>query len=200
MRTPRSMTFGAYNTHADGLWTLTGWELGPAIMKQNLVEIPGSSELLDLSTSLTDGEPTYGSRPLTATFESSEGDRLAREARISQMTNALDGYKLNIVLPDDADHYLVGRLSVKKLYNDMAHASVQVTAVCEPWRYSKEETVVSLQAAAEEQQAALVNLGRRGVVPLLEITEGDVLLVYGAASWAVLAICNGILSLLKGVL
>ena len=178
------MTFGTYNTHADGLWTLTGWKLDPAIFKQNLVEIPGSSELLDLSTSLTDGEPTYSGRNFLATFESSEGDRLARKARISQMVNALDGYRMNIILPDDPDHYITGRLSVQELYNDMAHASVQVTAVVDPWRYAAEETVITLQATETEQQAVLTNLGRRGVVPLVEIKGGDVLLVFGAASWA----------------
>lgn len=184
MRTPRSIKFGEYDTHADGRWTLTGWSFSDAEYKQNLVEVPGRSELLDLSTSLTDGEPTYGSRTLTATFESSEGLRLAREARISQMVNALDGYRTDIILPDDAEHYIAGRVSVKKLYNDEAHASVQVIAVCDPWRYAKDETLVVLQATEEVQTATLVNWGRRGVVPVLAVTEGEVLLVYGSASWA----------------
>lgn len=184
MRQPREILFGSYYTHATGLWTLAKWELSDAQYKQNLVEVPGRSEPLDLSTALTDGEPTYSSRTLTATFESSEGNRLAREARISQMVNALDGYRMNIVLPDDADHYLEGRVSVKRLYNDEAHASVQVTAVCDPWKYAKDETVVNLAAATEEQQAVLINTGRRSVVPLLEVSEGEVLLAYGAASWA----------------
>lgn len=184
MITPRSMTFGSYNTSANGLWTLTSWSLSDPVYKQNLVEVPGSSELLDLSTSLTDGEPTYSPRTLTATFESSEGDRLARKGRISQMVNALDGYRMNIVLPDDVGHYITGRPSVRELYNNEAHASVQVTAICDPWRYAAEETVVTLQAEETAQEATLINQGRLGVVPLLEVIEGDVLLVYGAASWA----------------
>jgi len=187
MRTPRSMTFGSYNTHADGRWTLASWDLSPAVYKPNLVEVPGRSEPLDLSTALTDGEPTYSSRTLTAVFEGSEGTRLEREARISQMVNALDGYRMNIILPDDAAHYITGRLSVARLYNDEAHGSVQVTAVCDPWRYAQAETVVNLQAAEYAQEAVLVNQGRRGMVPLLEVTGGDVLLVYGAASWALSA-------------
>ena len=184
MRTPRSMTFGSYHTHADGLWTLTGWKFSDATYKQTLVEIPGSSVLLDLSTSLTGGEPTYSSRTLTATFESSEGDRLARKARIEKMINTLDGYRMNIILPDDPDRYITGRLSVKELYNDMAHASVQVTAVCEPWKYAKAETVVSLQAETDEQEATLVNSGRLGLVPTLVVTDGDVRVTYGTNSWA----------------
>lgn len=184
MRTAREIRFGEYYTHATGRWTLTKWEFSAATYKQNLVEVPGRSEPLDLSTALTDGEPTYTSRVLTATFESSEDNRLAREARINQMVNALDGYRMNIVLPDDDGHYITGRVSVIRLYNDEAHASVQVTAVCDPWRYANNETVVNLQATETPQEATLVNLGRRGVVPLLEITSGEVLLVYGTSSWA----------------
>lgn len=184
MRTPREIRFGEYYTHASGLWTLTGLELSAAKSEQNLVEVPGRSAPLDLSTALTDGEPTYGSRTLKATFESSEGSRLAREARINQMTNALDGYRMNIVLPDDLDHYLSGRVHVERLYNDEAHASVRVTATCDPWRYAKNETVVTLQATNVEQTAILTNQGRLGVVPLLNITQGDALLAFGGASWA----------------
>lgn len=187
MRTPRSMTFGSYNTHADGLWTLTGFALEDPALKTNLVEIPGSSELLDLSTALTDGEPTYGSRTLKATFESSEGDRLAREERISKMLNRLDGYRVNIVLPDDVQHYLSGRVQVKRIYNDMAHASVQVTAVCDPWRYDKEETVVSLQATATEQTAVIINQGRLSVVPTVTVQGDEVGLVFGDFSRALSA-------------
>ena len=100
------------------------------------------------------------------------------------MVNALDGYRMNIILPDDTEHYIVGRVSVKRLYNDEAHASVQVTAVCEPWRYANEETVVTLQATTTEQEAALINRGRLGVVPLLAVTEGEILLTYAGLSWA----------------
>lgn len=184
MKTPREIRFGEYYTHANGLWTLSGLELSDAKYKQNMVEVPGRSAPLDLSTALTDGEPTYGTRTLKATFESSEGSRLAREARISQMANALDGYRMNIVLPDDLDHYLSGRVHVERLYNDEAHASVRVTATCDPWRYAKDETVVTLQATEVEQTALLTNQGRLGVVPVVNITGGDVHLTFGGASWA----------------
>lgn len=184
MRTPREIRFGEYYTHASGLWTLAGLELTDAKYEENMVTVPGRSAPLDLSAALTDGDPTYGTRTLKATFESSEGSRLARESRISQVVNMLDGYRMNIVLPDDPEHYLTGRVHVERLYNDEAHASIRVTATCDPWRYAKDETVVTLQATAVEQTATLTNWGRLGVVPLLNITQGDVLLTFGTASWA----------------
>lgn len=183
----RGLIIGEYNTAAEQ-WTLTGLALSDAPQQTNLVSVPGRRKgPLDLSTALTDGEPVYGSRTLTATFETSEGTRLEREDRISAMINRLDGWLLNIVLPDDPHRYVKGRVSVSRLYNDLAHASVSVTATCEPWRYNAAETTVVLTATEAAQSAALLNHGRLSVVPLLEVSGGDVVLVYGAHSWALSA-------------
>lgn len=182
----RKIIYGTYDTDVNGLWTLTEWELEPAQIITNYVDVPGRVKgPLDLSTALTDGEPRFGSRTLVAVFESSEGDRLARKSRMDTMVNWLSGWRMNIVLPDNPDHYLVGRVTVEPLYNDMAHASVQVTAVCEPWLYKNTETVVTLTAASTEKTATLSNPGRLTVVPLLEITgtSASVLIKFGTASW-----------------
>lgn len=184
----RTIQLGDYDTAAHGLWTLTGWEFPTPVQETNLVNVPGRVKgPLDLTTTLTDGEPRYGARPLSITLESSEGDRLAREARISEMINKLHGRRVNFVLPDHPLHYGTGRLHVEKLYNDMAHASVQVTGTCEPWLYAKEETVVQIASTAEAQTVRLRNAGAMPVVPTLEITaeEGaSILLGFGAASLA----------------
>lgn len=179
----RKIVFGSYNTAAQG-WTLTNWSLGDPQYKSNMVDVPGGDGSIDLSAVLTDGEPRYGDRPLTATFESSNGTRLEREAAIDTMRNWLDGWSVNIELPDDPTHYITGRLHVAKLYSDMAHASVQVTATCQPWRYAVDETRVILTAGEDEQTATLINQGRRSVVPLIEIQGGPVTLKFGTASWA----------------
>lgn len=180
----RKIVFGTYDTAVEGLWTLTGWVLTDAEQKTEYLALPGSNGHLDVSTALTDGEPVYNSRTLTATFESSEGTRLEREDRINRMVNWLDGWRMNIALPDDPLHYITGRVHVKRLYNDPAHASVQVVATCDPWRYNVAETVIGLQATAAAQTTALINSGRLSRVPTLTISGGDVLLVAGAASWA----------------
>lgn len=182
----RKIIFGTYDTAADGLLTLTGWELSAPVYQSNMVEVPGRDGLLDLSTALTDGEPRYGSRTLTATFETSEGTRLERKARFDTMVNWLDGWRMDIQLPDDDSHYITGRLSIAVEYNDPAHGAVTVTAVCDPWRYLKEEHVVTLAAATEAQTATLVNAGRKSQAPTVTISGNDaaVTLVYGAYTWA----------------
>lgn len=182
----RGLIIGNYDTAAE-LWTLTAWTFSDPIKVTNIVDVPGRRKgPLDLSTALTDGDPVYSSRTLTATFECSEGTRLEREDKIDDMVNQLDGLQFNIVLPDDPYRYVTGTVSVARLYNDLAHASVQVTATCEPWRYNNAETAVVLAAATTAQTRALRNTGRLAVVPLLEVS-GDVVLVFGTYSWALSA-------------
>ena len=183
----RGLLIGTYNTAAEQ-WTLTEWKLSDQQVVTNLVDVPGRRKgPLDLSAALTDGDPVYDGRTLTAILECSEGTRLAREDKISEMINALDGWRLNIVLPDDPYRYITGRVSVAKLYNDLAHGSVKVAATCEPWRYNAAETTVVLPASATAKTAALLNRGRLAVVPILQVTGGDVVLIYGANSWALSA-------------
>ena len=181
----RKLVLGTYDTFLNGPWTLVNWELSPAQYRSHIVTVPGRDGDLDLSTALTDGTPRYGNRNLTATLERSDGTRQERETAISTMVNWLDGWRLDIRIPDDEGHYLVGRVHVERLYNDLAHAAVAVSAVCDPWRYSNNETVIKLTAGVDALPARLPNSGRRTVVPSLQIT-GDgasVTLVYGAHSW-----------------
>lgn len=182
----RKLILGTYDTIDQGPWALSSLQLTDPEYQQNFVTVPGRSGPLDLSTVLTDGEPIYGARTLTATLENSEGTREDREQLISIMTNWLSGWRMNIVHPDFPNYYLTGRVHIEKLYSDLAHAAVAVTAICDPWKYAENETLVVLTASAEEKTALLPNEGRMTVVPLLTIEGEDasVLLAFGAASWA----------------
>ncbi len=182
----RTIKLGSYDTAAN-LWTLSAWSLSPAEYKQTLIEVPGRIDgPLDYSTAQTDGEPVYSSRTLTVTLESSEGTRLERKHRIREMVNLLDGREIDILLPDDDWYYLHGRAKVTPLYNDPAHASVQVTATCAPWLYALEDTVVELTATSATQTATIKNNGRRPVLPSVVVT-GSVNLALGVRSWALSA-------------
>lgn len=191
----RKLLLGEYNT-AEHLWTLASCTFSDPAQVRNMLDIPGRRKgPLDVSTVLTDGDPVYGSRTLTAVLESSEGNRLEREARIAQMVNWLDGWWVDIILPDEIEtgRYIRGTLSIKKIYNNLAHAQVQVTATCEPWIYEASETVTTLTAEATEKTATLVNNGRLAVVPLLVITDtadgsaAQVYLKYNGLNWTLSA-------------
>ncbi len=178
----RRIIIGPYDTAVEGKWTLAAWNFGKAEAEESYANIPGRNGLLDLSTVLTDGEPYYGSREFEAVLESSEGTRLERDERINSMINRLDGWRFNITLPDDPNHYITGRVRVERLYNDLAHASVRVTATCDPWRYNNSETVVGLIATNTVQTTSLLNTGRRSVVPRITVTGGDVTIVFNTGT------------------
>lgn len=182
----RKMVFGTYDTVLHGPWTLASWELSPALHRTQFVEVPGRDGELDLSTVLTDGSPRYGNRVLEAVLERSDLSRQAREAAISDMINQLDGLHMQIRIPDDELHYLQGRVSVARNYNDLAHAAVTVTATVDPWRYSINETVYRLTAESGARTVRLTNVGRRAVVPTIEVIgdTASVLLTYEGHSWA----------------
>jgi hypothetical protein len=103
------------------------------------------------------------------------------------MINQLDGWRLDIVLPDKPQHYLTGRLHVEVEYNDNAHAAVVVTATCDTSLYFQTERTYLLQAAAEQRLAVLSNAGRRTVAPQVTVASGSVSLAYGAYSWTLSA-------------
>lgn len=185
-RARRKMMFGEYDTDYDGPWTLCEWSLSEPEAQTNYVEVIGRmAGPLDLSTYLTGGDPRYGSRDLEARFECSENTRLWREDLISVMTNKLHGQRVDITLPDDDTRYITGRLHVTKDYNDPAHASVSVSAVCSPWRYSKQETQVSVLAVETVQEFVLSNAGRRILVPNVTVSgyDANVVLTYGERTW-----------------
>ena len=178
----RKIIIGTYDTAAEGQWVLSSLSLGRAAYQENYLSVPGHSGQLDLSTVLTDGEPYYGSREFEAVLESSEGTRQERETRINQMVNQLDGWRHNIILPDDPEHYINGRVRVERLFNNPVHASVRVTATCDPWRYNNAETVVGLIATSTEQTVQVFNNGRCSVVPVIKVTGGEVTLKHNTGT------------------
>lgn len=185
-RARRKMVFGEYDTDYDGPWTLCEWTFSEPEAQTNYVEVPGrAAGPLDLSTYLTGGDPRYGSRELTARFECSEGTRLEREELIFHMVNRLHGQRVDIVLPDDDTRYIMGRLHVTKEYNNLAHASISVSAVCDPWRYSKQSTRVEMQAIEVSREFVLSNAGRRILVPTVAVSgyNARVHLTCGDNTW-----------------
>ena len=185
----RSIKLGDYDTAANQ-WTLSALSFPEPDPVENLLQVPGRiAGPLDLSTALTNGEPRYNTRSLSATLETSEGTREERAARISTMVNRLHGQRVNIVLPDHPNHYAVGRLTVRQLYNDMAHASVEVLGTCEPWLYAATEKAVQLTAASSIKAYTLKNTGAMPVTPLVTITGtgASFRLGYGSNAWTLSA-------------
>lgn len=181
----RKIVFGTYDTALFG-WTLCEFAFPEPDYQAKFLEIPGGIPL-DASTGLTDGEPSYNNRTLTARLENSVGTYPEREALIHKMRNALDGRQMEIVLPDYPGYYTRGRVQVKKEFNNLAYASVVVSAICDPWIYRRTERVYNLTATTAKQVVELYNAGRCRVIPDLTVTGSgaSVLLEFGTVSEAI---------------
>lgn len=172
-RQKRGLLIGDYDTAAEG-WVMSAYAFSEPEELTNYVTVPGRVKgPLNMSTVLTGGEPTFGSRNLSASFECSDFTRLERDQLISNMVNQLHGREFEITLPDEPDRYIVGKVYVKKEYSDMAHCKVNLTAVCEPWRYNKQETVIVWNGSENEVEVMLYNNGRMPVIPTIEVSTPD---------------------------
>lgn len=180
----RKLIIGDYDTETTWPWTLTELELSAPEQQTNYVTVPGRSGSVDLSTAVS-GLPVYNDRTLTATLETSEGTRAQRETAINTMVNRLDGLRLHIVLPDDPSGYLDGRISVARNYNDLAHASVTISAVCYPYKLKSAETTVTASLTEADTEISL-SCDRRPVVPSIT-TTAETVLTWGADSYTVSA-------------
>lgn len=170
----RKVMIGDYDTRAKG-WTLSGCQLAPAEWRENLIEVPGMDGVLDASAALT-GSVTYAPRLLELTLERSDGTRTARTAALDELVNSLDGQALHIILPDDEQHYLTGRVRVAQQYNDLAHAQVLISANCDPWRYKVAATTVARSDLGTAYKQLSLPNERRPVIPTITVGQATTLL------------------------
>lgn len=165
----RFILFDKYNTAYDWGLLLTAKAVTDPTPKTNYQKLDGASGSLDLSEALT-GEVTYDDRTLTASFSLSEGTRQEREAVLRKVVAALHGRKVRIVEPDDPEHYLVGRVNIMGSTNGPAYATLDVEAVCEPWRYAVNESERRVVVQNNSTDVVICNTGTKTVCPVIIVT------------------------------
>lgn len=166
----------------DGKSTLTHYGLDliscaitPPRRKQYLVSIPASDGDLDLMDGLC--PPRFETRTITAVFALPPGN--ARET-VDQLINDLEGREINIVLPNDAGHYMRGKIHVSSA-GALPGAEVTVSATCAPWRHFAEEVVYHIPESDVEVVYTFANAGTREVVPTVT-ASGELTIVYDGSS------------------
>lgn len=173
----RGIQIGEHHTGDDWGLLLNSKSVSPPAPKVVTVAVDGRDGDLDLSEALT-GEMRYSNREASFGFILTEGTQIERETLIGEIINAVHGLRKNIILPDDPDHYLVGRCNVSEVKNDRAYGTLRITATCEPYRYSVLETVRTITATTTAKEVVLTNSGRKTVVPSITVT-GSVSVTFG---------------------
>ena len=166
----RGVYFNDYHTNNDWGLILNSKELDPPTPKVVKVSVDGRDGDLDLSEALT-GEIRYENRGAEFTFLVTEGSQADRDYMINNIINNIHGRTCKIILPDDLEHYLLGRCSVSGVTNDKAYGSFSVSADCEPFRYSIYETKRTIDLTNIAIEVALVNNGRKTVIPTIVVDD-----------------------------
>lgn len=148
------MMYGVYIDNIDtmaelGLILTAELTIGTPEPRTNYVTVPEADGDLDLTGVLTGGAVRYGMREISfelyPAFDIIAGTRspaTEQHAALirSRLANLIHGQKHKLWLPDDGNHYFLGRMAVgeKGGYNNTV---IPVTMTAEPWRYKTMETV-----------------------------------------------------------
>lgn len=148
-----------------GLSALRYWGLSllrctitPPKRKQSLVDILCASGSTDLLRGLC--EPVYESRTVTAEFEPVGDIRTC----VDRLLQELEGQQIHLTLPDDYRYYMIGDIHINSA-GAFRGDPITITAVCFPWRYLRQKTIVSAPAAQSPTTFELRNSGTRAAVP-----------------------------------
>lgn len=130
-------------------WTFGDWGayLGPSPTignpetKTSYVDLPAGNGSLDLSEALTD-EPVYKNRELEFELVLFP-PRIQWEHIRTKIANYCHGRRMAIIMPDDPQHYFIGRVEMGELKKEKSETSATISfkVTCDPYRYKNTLTV-----------------------------------------------------------
>lgn len=134
-----------------GLMLCNDLSIGAAVPRYRFIEIPEMSGALDLTEALTGSVP-YDQRTITFTLfavhDVIAGTRSPAteehfQTVLARFSGFANGKRLHVYLPDNPDHYFVGRVSVggKSGYNS---GRVKVEVLADPYRLKDGETTLTV--------------------------------------------------------
>ncbi len=166
----RGVQFGEYHTADDWGLILNAKTINPPAPKYVRVSVDGRDGDLNLSRTLT-GDMKYSNRDVSFTFLVTDGTQATREELINEIINLIHGNELEIIEPDDLEHYFLGECSVGNVRNDRAYGSFVVSANCEPYRYAIDEVNRTITATSTPSDIILTNTGRKRLIPTVKVTD-----------------------------
>ena len=157
-------------------------EVGPAEPKTSLVEIPGGNGSIDLTEALRAGV-AYKDRTIKWTFALYPGEPWASQR--SEVSNAINGKRLQIVFDDDPTWYYDGRVSVTDHKSDNRLHQITIEATCAPYKRKLTESAISTELSTELVGISCA-IGQMPLVPLITVAQ-ETVVQYGEYSTTIQA-------------
>ena len=171
--TPNGVTFGTLHSYTDLHLILQKFDPGPAPARINMVPLRGASGAVDLTEALGIGV-TYDTRTLKWTFAVQPGQ--SWPATRAAVSNAINGGSFQIKMDNETGYYYSGRVTVESYASDNLLKQINVTAICDPFRYKNSATHVTGNINTTAASFTLDNTGSaRGVLPAIVTTAETVL-------------------------
>lgn len=171
----RGVKFGDYHTVEDWGLVLNSKNLTLPVPKIVYIPIEGRDGDLDLSEALT-GEVKYENRIASFTFLLTDGTYSDREELISEITRVIHGKRLSIIIDDEPDRYLDGRCALVDVSNTKAYGVIVIECNCNPWKYARSETTLTITATSSNTEVILTNFGGKSLIPDIMVS-GDITLI-----------------------
>lgn len=106
--------------------------VSPPTPKTKIIQVPGSDKIIDLTETLT-GQVHY--EPRTIKFEFVTGaPRESWASLYSDIMTYMHGRTVRIIFDDDPNFFYTGRVTVGDFETDKRHATLTMTAECEPYK------------------------------------------------------------------
>lgn len=137
-----SIIFGSKHSWED--WKLIPtkrYSIPPPEIDTKLVEIPGASGFLDLTSSLT-GFPMYKSRECSFEFYVAHDQTdLPWDRLYAQIVGYLHGMTRQLILTDDPGYYYTGYFEVENFTSGKSYSSVSIKGTLQPYKWLRWTTL-----------------------------------------------------------
>lgn len=156
----KGVKFGEYHTYDSwGLLQTPNWEIGLPEVKEKKINIEGADGDQDYTDFF--GGVKYGNRALKFEFVYPTlvtGNEFMQ--MVSEISDALHGQKLKVVLDDDTEHYYIGRAKVTGFNVKKGVGTIEITVDAEPYKLKKDVS------------GAVINLAGKNLINLDEAVIG----------------------------
>lgn len=113
--------------------------VSPPVPKYNKIEIPGTSDIIDLTESLS-GDIEYEEREINITVANIDGlDTYF--TRSSKLMNYIHGQKRKIIFDKDRGFYWVGRLETESNDSNLYGSTIAIKAIVDPYKYESHSSL-----------------------------------------------------------
>lgn len=126
------------NTYSDFNLLIQSIKIPSATIKEEIEEIPGSSEVLDYTEALT-GDVNFQRRPISIELKGikSRNEFLSIH---SQFQNKLHGKKVKMILSEEPSFYWIGRVNVLDVEPYEITRNINLEVLADPYKYEIQST------------------------------------------------------------